>query len=417
MSQANRSENKRVALSYGMGVDSTSILTRWLTDPSSRDFDLADLIVITSQTGDEFKETGELVERYILPMLKAAGVRFVEIARAARSQKVAKYVVLQDTRSPERLHLQGGYTLADEMLESGTVPQTAGGHLCSIKSKAVPIEAWLLDEFGTDGRRHAIGYSADEYGRAKKDLRERDKRGMLDLEPRYELVLGYSAEETGRVDKAVRVRAEKAQAAAFFPLVDWGWDRQACLDEIEKQTGAAWPKSTCTFCPFSQGKGEILGRFQSRPSEALTGLLMETTARALNPNAGKLYKTKALLEVLEADGNTEALALLDAELESTTWALYRVRRMWSATKKAGKFNAGRSVEIVSKGSRDEVLAQLEELAEKKGLELEREGDVWRITVKDEEKAEGAQGEAFAIAPASATEKQGPTFKPELWREA
>ena len=29
-----------VVMSYGMGVDSTAILLRWLTDPSSRDFDL-----------------------------------------------------------------------------------------------------------------------------------------------------------------------------------------------------------------------------------------------------------------------------------------------------------------------------------------------------------------------------------------
>ena len=34
-----------VVMSYGMGVDSTAILLRWLADPSSRDFDLQDLVV------------------------------------------------------------------------------------------------------------------------------------------------------------------------------------------------------------------------------------------------------------------------------------------------------------------------------------------------------------------------------------
>ncbi|CAN5531462.1 hypothetical protein BH11ACT7_BH11ACT7_32090 [soil metagenome] len=29
-----------IMLSYGMGIDSTAILLRWLADPSSRDFDL-----------------------------------------------------------------------------------------------------------------------------------------------------------------------------------------------------------------------------------------------------------------------------------------------------------------------------------------------------------------------------------------
>lgn len=33
----------RHVLSYGLGLDSTAVLLRWLTDPSSRDFDLSDL--------------------------------------------------------------------------------------------------------------------------------------------------------------------------------------------------------------------------------------------------------------------------------------------------------------------------------------------------------------------------------------
>ena len=35
-----------VVLSYGLGVDSTAILLRWPSEPSSRDFDLVDLAVV-----------------------------------------------------------------------------------------------------------------------------------------------------------------------------------------------------------------------------------------------------------------------------------------------------------------------------------------------------------------------------------
>ena len=35
-----------VVLSYGLGVDSTAILLRWPSEPSSRDFDLVDLTVV-----------------------------------------------------------------------------------------------------------------------------------------------------------------------------------------------------------------------------------------------------------------------------------------------------------------------------------------------------------------------------------
>jgi hypothetical protein len=36
----------------GMGVDSAALLTRWLLDPACRNFDLADLVVVTAMTGD-----------------------------------------------------------------------------------------------------------------------------------------------------------------------------------------------------------------------------------------------------------------------------------------------------------------------------------------------------------------------------
>jgi len=58
-----------VVLSYGLGVDSTSILLRWLHDTASWDFALENLVVLTAQTGNEFPDTQRLVERYILPLL------------------------------------------------------------------------------------------------------------------------------------------------------------------------------------------------------------------------------------------------------------------------------------------------------------------------------------------------------------
>lgn len=41
----------RVVLGFGLGCDSSAILARWLTDPSSRDFPLHELAVITGMTG------------------------------------------------------------------------------------------------------------------------------------------------------------------------------------------------------------------------------------------------------------------------------------------------------------------------------------------------------------------------------
>lgn len=45
----------RHLLSYGQHRGPT---LRWLTDPSSRDFDLSDLVVVTATTRDEFGSNG-----------------------------------------------------------------------------------------------------------------------------------------------------------------------------------------------------------------------------------------------------------------------------------------------------------------------------------------------------------------------
>jgi hypothetical protein len=67
-----------------MGVESTGILVRWILEPAT-DFELSELIVVTAQTGQEFPDTKQCVERYLAPLLRASGIRWVQIARAAQS--------------------------------------------------------------------------------------------------------------------------------------------------------------------------------------------------------------------------------------------------------------------------------------------------------------------------------------------
>jgi hypothetical protein len=73
-------------LSYGMGVESTAILVRWLEDASVRPCRLDELIVITSHTGEEYADTYRDVETYVLPLLRKHRVRYVQVARAGSSQ-------------------------------------------------------------------------------------------------------------------------------------------------------------------------------------------------------------------------------------------------------------------------------------------------------------------------------------------
>ena len=120
-----------VVLSYGMGVDSTAILLRWLIEPSSRDFDLADLIVVTADTGGEFDQTITDVEQIVLPALRRHGVRFIQVGRSQRktTAKGDGVAVLQDTTAPTRLH-RAAYTLAMKCSRPEPFRRSAA-HVCA----------------------------------------------------------------------------------------------------------------------------------------------------------------------------------------------------------------------------------------------------------------------------------------------
>ncbi len=93
----------------GMGCDSFERLHQWLTNPNSRDFDLADLIVLTAMTGNEFSKTGELMERHLFPLLAAANVRTVQVMKAGPHVRDG-YTVLDDSRAPTKCWLYGWST-------------------------------------------------------------------------------------------------------------------------------------------------------------------------------------------------------------------------------------------------------------------------------------------------------------------
>lgn len=202
-------------MSWGMGLDSTALLLRWILEPQTRDFELDDLVLCTSMTGNEFFSTYRDVTNHVLPILREHSVRFVQIARSQRktTKAGAGVVVLDDSRQPQQLHIQGQYTLADEMLAAGTIPQLGGIRSCSIHSKGQCLDPVIADITGGNPFRHVIGYESGETNRANKDR-------LYDTELR-----------TG-----------------YYPLVEWGWDRQRCADYVREVLGCTWHKSACTFC-------------------------------------------------------------------------------------------------------------------------------------------------------------------------
>lgn len=158
--------------SYGMGAESTAGILRMLTDPPARPDtiapDFSNLVVVIAQTGDEWSTTGGLVQHYIFPLIRKHNIRLVEVARKGPTKKDG-IAVLQDTRQPYRLHLDGVYKLSRENRVTGTMPQLGGVRKCSQKAKGAPQDTRRANEFGDRPYIHAIGFNVHEGTRITRD--------------------------------------------------------------------------------------------------------------------------------------------------------------------------------------------------------------------------------------------------------
>jgi hypothetical protein len=372
-----------VILSYGLGVDSTAILLRWIVDPTSRDFDLADLTVVTAMTGDEWEQTGADVEAHVLPLMREHGIRYVQVGRNGRSVAQDGIATLDDSTQPERVHLRGVYRLSDEMREAGTIPQTGGARLCSVHAKGDVLDPTI--EQLTAGRpfRHVIGFEAGEPRRAAKDATYN------------------TATRTGE-----------------YPLIEWGWDRARCIEFIREVTGIEWQKSACTYCPFAlahkAGLAATLTRYAETPDAGADTLVMEHIALALNPAQGLIGGKRAIDAVRQA-GHVEVLAEFQSRLDASEHAVYEVRRVLRA--KAGDptrmSNASRSVRRLSTGTRADALAELDALAAAHGWTVETGADgITRAWIETRGPVFPTREAFLVVAPATVHDKEQPNF--EAW---
>ena len=309
-------------LSYGMGVESSAVLSRWCLEPAVRPCPLSELIVITAQTGDEYADTGRDVEAHILPLMRSHSIRFVQVARAGHHEADG-IVVLEDTRSPTQVHLRGAYKLSDELRRNGTVPQYAGQHRCSLKFKAWAIETWLDANIRTGRARHAFGYNSEETARVER----------CDASMRERIAFGFNSEEGERVARSMTYNT--VYRTAFYPLVEWGWTRTRCEQYLRHVFGIEWKKSACVYCPFTPLRGAALERHREHPDAVADAMLLEHLSLALNPRA-TLYGDRSLIQITREDGNARAAQRYESRLATLPWAIYRVRRIYSAAGKADR---------------------------------------------------------------------------------
>jgi hypothetical protein len=125
-----------------------------------------------------------------------------------------------------------------------------------------------------------------------------------------------------------------------------------------------------------------------------------------------LYKTKSLVDIVTADGNTDAIELHEADLDQAEWAVYRVRRIWWA-----KGRASRSVKVLETGTRaamTEAVAELGAVKDDDGFDRVIE------SAKPEPHEDGSvtgREEFFVAAVKQAVDKDGRKNFECLWKEA
>lgn len=246
-----------LVVAYGLGVDSTAMLIEFARRRIRPDR------ILFADTGGEKPETYNY-----LPVIRAflGRVGFPDVVTVRYQPKRAAY-----------------HTLEGQCLHTGTLPSLAyGGKSCSLKYKRSPqdkyiLEAYPLPEVLRQGKRivRAIGFDAGEERRTY---------------PRVVKAIGLDAGEEHRrtwerpwVDPKQRLSRDAWLDLHYFvywyPLMEWGYDRERCKSIIV-EAGLPVPiKSACFFCPASK-KHEIGWLEENHPELLERALAIERNAQA-----------------------------------------------------------------------------------------------------------------------------------------
>lgn len=222
-------------LSHGMGQDSSTILDKLIFDSSfRRQWAPRDLLVLFAETGDEHPETYEQL-RYTELFCLQWDIPFIHITPDL------------GYHSPSWQSLNHFYD-TKKAIGSKAFPKT-----CTDKLKLVPIYKCLEDYLG---ERYAVKVG--------------NKRGFREFAARFgkiRMLIGIAKGEEKRMsDPATEQHLwKKASIEVVYPLVETGYDRQACQDYF-KGVGRKIPMpSNCRRCPF-MSEQELLWMFRFTPA-------------------------------------------------------------------------------------------------------------------------------------------------------
>lgn len=216
--------NKPHIVAFGGGVDSTAMILGLYEKNEPID------LILFADTGAERPETYAHIENF---------------SKWLVSKGLPEITVVKRTKKDG--DVEG---LEEECLRTKNLPSIAYGFkTCSQKHKIRPQDKFLnnwdksIEYWKTGGKCvKYIGYDAGEAHRAENA----DKRN----DPKYE---------------------------NKYPLIDWQWEREDCLNIIKKHGISNVAKSACFFCPSSRPK-EIIDLYEKHPDLMEKALNLEKQA-------------------------------------------------------------------------------------------------------------------------------------------
>lgn len=127
-------------------------------------------------------------------------------------------------------------TLEQDLLRTGLLPPPCyGGKSCSIKFKIVPQDKFCK----------TYQPCIDVWDKGEKCVK----------------YVGYDAGEERRKENAVPHDIVDKLYTKQYPLIDWGWDREKCVEVIKEQGLTLPGKSSCFFCP-NMKKKEVISLYR-----------------------------------------------------------------------------------------------------------------------------------------------------------
>ena len=213
-------------VSYGGGTNSTAMLIGLHERGERPDY------ITFADTGSEQEYTYRHMTA-VNAWCESVGFPLITVVKPTQPQMVADGSLLAES---ERL---------------GRMPSKAYGNgSCSMKWKVEPQNRW--------NRRLAESLGIEQSQIVR--------------------LIGYDADERQRYDRAMAL-ADKQPTKQRFPLIEWDWGRDECVEAISR-AGLQQPgKSSCVMCP-SMKKHEILTLRNNYPVMFARVLEMERRAMA-----------------------------------------------------------------------------------------------------------------------------------------